>query len=304
MNLTAEGVSAFVTAFIWFYGVAVNINQIRKGFNYTYYIHAIFGFFGIGMFLLLWGIANFFLLIELARIAIICYIIVAFFALLGSDALNSEQVEPIKLSLFLILGSITVIFLYIFPDMITLIVAANGFTFYFISPIIGSPFLITCALAFIYYLYCLFLVNRKAPTSLKKFSRIYLFGMFFAICAFVLWIFFAPIIPGIPFTLAGIGGVMMFFAYSHEPKLLFILPFTAIRLTVIDTSVGYPIFTHTWNHKGRLADETLFSGMLHGVSMIIQESLQSGEVQEIRVTDAIIPERTQSQVIILLVCLL
>ena len=112
--------------------------------------------------------------------------------------------------------------------------------------------------------------------------------MFFAICAFVLWIFFAPIIPGIPFTLAGIGGVMMFFAYSHEPKLLFILPFTAIRLTVIDTSVGYPIFTHTWNHKGRLADETLFSGMLHGVSMIIQESLQSGEVQEIRVTDAII----------------
>ncbi|HME55451.1 MAG TPA: hypothetical protein VKM55_24800 [Candidatus Lokiarchaeia archaeon] len=81
---------------------------------------------------------------------------------------------------------------------------------------------------------------------------------------------------------------MMVYAYSHEPKLIFVLPFTAIRLTVLETAGGIPLFTHTWNQQDKLADEDLFSGVLQGVSMILQESLQSGDVQEIRVVEAII----------------
>lgn len=81
---------------------------------------------------------------------------------------------------------------------------------------------------------------------------------------------------------------MLVYAYFREPKLLFVLPFTALRLTVLETESGLPLFTYTWNRQGDLADETLFSGMLQGVSMIVKESLKRGSLQEIRVEGAII----------------
>jgi len=288
MNVTAEGISAFCSAFIWFYGVVISINQVRKGFNYKFYHYAIFAYSGISLFLFLWGIASFFLIIALAKVALIGYTLGAFFVLLVSDSLNREQVEPVKLSIFQILGSTAIVFLYLFPNFITETFTTNGSVFYFVDPILALPFLFACALSFMYYLYCIFLVNKKAPSKLKGYSRVYLSGMSLCVFAFCFWVTAGPTFPGFAFTFAGVGGFLMEYAFFHEPKLLFVLPFTAIRLTVLETTGGLPIFTHTWNRERTLAEESLFSGILQGVRMIIQESLRSGDVQEIQVAEAII----------------
>ncbi|HMF34889.1 MAG TPA: hypothetical protein VKK79_25940 [Candidatus Lokiarchaeia archaeon] len=59
-------------------------------------------------------------------------------------------------------------------------------------------------------------------------------------------------------------------------------------LQVEDTYQVVPLFRHTWNRQGDLADETLFSGMIQGITGILKESLKRGDVQEIHMADAII----------------
>ena len=91
-----------------------------------------------------------------------------------------------------------------------------------------------------------------------------------------------------PYLLMSIGLILIAYVVSHEPKLLFVLPFKAIRLTVLDTGAGIPLYTHTWMQNNEIVDEDLFSGVLQGISGILKESLNKGDVQEIRMTGAII----------------
>ena len=56
---------------------------------------------------------------------------------------------------------------------------------------------------------------------------------------------------------------------------------------MINTYAGTPIFAHIWNRTKTLTDENLFSGMFQGISVILQESIHSGEFQEIYVTKAV-----------------
>jgi len=288
VNFTTEVVSDFLTAMAFFYGFVVSINQIRKGINYRFYQYSAFAWLTMGTCCLLFGIANLLLIIEIEKVALIFYTIGAFFVLLKAETLKREQVEPVKLTIFLILGSAAVIFFYVFPNAVTETTIANGAKLIYIDPILGSPFLGACGLSLVYYLYCTYLVNKKAPTPLKGYSRAYFTGFFLCVCSVSLWGTINPIVPGYPLLIGTVGVFMVAYSYSREPKLLFVLPFTALRLTVLETESGLPLFTHTWNRLGNLADEDLFSGMLQGISIIVRQSLKRGDVQEIRVADAII----------------
>ena len=51
---------------------------------------------------------------------------------------------------------------------------------------------------------------------------------------------------------------------------------------------GIAVYTHTWTIGSDLIDENLYSGMLQGISSIIQESLKRGKIEQIKIEDAII----------------
>ena len=80
----------------------------------------------------------------------------------------------------------------------------------------------------------------------------------------------------------------MTIGFIREPRLAYILPFKAERLLVLETIGGIPLYSHTWDTGSNLIDEDLFSGMIQGVSVIVRESINKGDVQEIKIAEAIL----------------
>ena len=267
-----------------FYGFIISANQLRKGYNYLFYwfttvawLLATIGFALVAASLLL-------LLIDLAKTGSFFVLLSVFFALLTADTLKEEQIEPIKLTLFLIAGVILFITTNLVPNSV-----------FFAPDIFGSEGLsgllyviifkvIAGEIVWVYLCYCAYLAHKRAPIALKLYSRGFLIGILFVNIAI-----FSQLLQFMEFyfILSAIGVSMMAHNYSHEPKLLFVLPFTALRLAVLDTKGGLPLFTHTWNRVSPSTDDILFSGMLQGITIILKESLDRGDVQEIRMSNAL-----------------
>lgn len=101
--------------------------------------------------------------------------------------------------------------------------------------------------------------------------------------------------PGVLIFLYILSGVMVSFNYFFwciiilkYPEIVTILPFKALRLVIIETESGIPIFNHDWESRNVLAQEDLFSGMLQGISMILTESVNRGNVNEVILDDAVL----------------
>ncbi|MHA1168107.1 MAG: hypothetical protein ACTSRU_09820, partial [Candidatus Hodarchaeales archaeon] len=93
---------------------------------------------------------------------------------------------------------------------------------------------------------------------------------------------------GINEILLAIGIVLITVPLIIEPKLLFVLPFKTSRLTVFDDS-GIPLFSHYWETKKEgTAGDSLFSGVMIGVSGILKESLRKGSVREISLDKSVL----------------
>ncbi|MHA1368367.1 MAG: hypothetical protein ACTSWN_05680 [Promethearchaeota archaeon] len=81
---------------------------------------------------------------------------------------------------------------------------------------------------------------------------------------------------------------MCAYSFSKQPKIGFILPFKAMRLTTFDTAAGIPLFTHDWAPANTMSDVNLYASMLQGVSLIVKESLKKGNVTAIQMEHALL----------------
>jgi hypothetical protein len=93
------------------------------------------------------------------------------------------------------------------------------------------------------------------------------------------------VVPGIMSILIGISSSLVLIAFAKEPKLGYFPP-RALRLLVVETKGGISLFTHTWRAGEQFVGEDLFSGMVHGISLFLQESLNKGNMREIRLDEA------------------
>ena len=66
------------------------------------------------------------------------------------------------------------------------------------------------------------------------------------------------------------------------------LPFKALRITVLDTDSGLFLYDFKWDKKSEMLDDVIYSGMMQGVRTIIKESMNRGDLNEIRTEGAII----------------
>ncbi|MFX0136447.1 MAG: hypothetical protein ACFFDN_22595, partial [Candidatus Hodarchaeota archaeon] len=140
------------------------------------------------------------------------------------------------------------------------------------------------------YFYTMLKIFLNSPKNLKKYSLINLFAGF--ICGIVPIIILitglAWLIPGIFSIALAIGALFCSIAWALEPRLGFVLPFKAQRLTIIQTKSGAPLFTHVWAIKTKKVDDILFSGMLNAISSFVEETLESGNVQEVHLQQGIL----------------
>lgn len=82
------------------------------------------------------------------------------------------------------------------------------------------------------------------------------------------------------------GMLILIFFLIFRLEYFAFLQFHPLRLFVIDTNSGIPLFTYTWKGGERLANDDLFSGMVHGISLFMKESVGAGYLREVDLESA------------------
>src|SRR5271157_1457815 len=149
------------------------------------------------------------------------------------------------------------------------------------------------------WLYYSIQIHIHAPAYAKAQSRLNLVGVAIFIMG-SLWgsLSYAAVLltPGdllstlmtnIPwYLIMGVSYILIVIAIMQMPIIVSILPFTAMQVSVIDTVKGIALFTHNWVKRDELLDEDLFSSMLSGIAMILNEGMKQGDVREIELDNA------------------
>jgi len=136
-----------------------------------------------------------------------------------------------------------------------------------------------------------YLINLviKSPPKLKKYVFL-IFGIAFVIGVTVITIIILDIfiIPGFDGILLSLTVALITIIFTIQPKLFYVLPFKALRMTVLDTDSGSFLYDFQWEKKSDMINDVLYSGMMQGVRTIVKESMNKGDLNEIRTEGAII----------------
>ena len=255
LNFTIDVVSAFITAIISIYGFVVSVNQLRNGFKYLFYWFIASGWLLFAIGFALEGVTILFLSATACRIFLIFAMTGSFMTLMVADSLKRERVEPLKLTGFFVLYVLSIILGYIIPDAYSFGPNPFGGEGLSLNPLFGLFAVVTTLIPWIYFCHCTYLVNKRAPAAQKHYSRMFFAGTFCVVAALLSELSMSMILY---FILVSVAAILTSYSFSHEPKLLFILPFTALRLAVLDTEAGLLLFTHTWNQQETIVNENLF----------------------------------------------
>jgi hypothetical protein len=232
-------------------------------------------------------------------IIIIVYILCCYSAILFSDSITREGIDPIKILICTLLAG------FLLRDLFTQDVIApvgggwrfdDGFFYLFEVLQLYTGLLI---LGYIFRIYI------KAPPSLKRNASLVLSGVFlFTLVSSILTLIGRNTpYKGIHLLTESAGLLIVTLGWYRNPRLTYILPFKAIRLNVIDGKSGIPLFNYVWNKSEDIQDEMLYAGMLQGISLIVKESINRGEVQEIKLENGVLlvqREQVNKTIVVLL----
>ena len=139
-------------------------------------------------------------------------------------------------------------------------------------------------------LYYLIFLAIKSPPKLKKYVFM-IFGVAFIIGIPVFILTVLRILTNIPYfdgLLLSLACALLTIVFAFQPKLFYVLPFKALRMTVLDTDTGTFLYDFQWEKKSDMINDVLYSGMMQGIRTIIKESMNKGDLNEIRTEGAII----------------
>ncbi len=222
----------------------------------------------------------------LFRIALYSFAALLFSWQILSDLLAHDKVDPLKLVINTILTT-SLIWASLDPTTIVQESPNNILTLN-----VKGPFLLTfIILIFVtsaYMIYISIKIFLEAPSDLKKVASLFLFcaliGALGTVVGYATQLRY--IVPGIHFLFYGIGSCLQAIAFYKRPELGYILPFRAIRLTIIHTEGGIPLYNYNWTHHE--VEESLFSSMIQGIGLILKESVRGGDIQEIHMRKAVL----------------
>lgn len=289
LNWSFEVILTFVCLVPFSVSVLISLRQ----YMYTRYQHSFFLFL-TWVFYFFWaffhGLSKLYLIKSLywsSGLFITGYLVSI---ILFGDALENDVKISKKMLLVLILQSICVVSLYddslvveeVYPNLERGLRLNNSY----LQLIIFIQMLISTILVMI----IMYRMYRNVPPSIKKRTFIMFFGV--AVC-FAIGIFYvilggSSFIPGLNMIFNLIGALLFGISFLKEPKMLHVLSFKTLRMQVIDTKSGIGIYSYTWNSGREIYDEDLFSGMVQGISLIVQESVKRGELEEIKLSKGIL----------------
>ncbi|MEX2680092.1 MAG: hypothetical protein Q6373_000700 [Candidatus Sigynarchaeota archaeon] len=189
------------------------------------------------------------------------------------DSIYRDEIEAKRFAAVVFFLGITTILLFIPDDELALNISYN---------LVISLGLLLSIYAFILTIK----IYRNVPASLKRAAGINVLGSINVSILYVVFNVFQVSLPGafppISRLFEAAGALIQTIVFAKNVQLFNILPFRIQRLIVYDTKNGFSLFVHDWFKEGNVIDENLLTGILHGISMIVNESIQKGNVQELK----------------------
>jgi hypothetical protein len=248
------------------------------------------------LFLSLWSIGltlSFYYVSELIfRVNNLNFAFGILFFVMFIDLVRNDTLSIIKTSITS--GTLIAIFILIwFPDSVVLMNMGDYSVPYWNSlNLVVSYFMLYVALISILN-YCA-IVLKNAPKRFKSDSKRIILG----VCIFAFGTFTASLFMSfIGMEIAsGVGFLISGYYVIKYSELLYVLPFTVHRLTVIDRSSGIMLYDYAWTDNP--INSTLIGGLLQGLQNISTEVLKRGEIEEIKLKSGILLFRSTPNILV------
>ncbi len=249
------------------------LTAIRKKVIPLYLLGVFFVFYSLGS--LFEGLADLYLNIFIRNLAgvstiFFCLVFILFFNYVSKESLVSIHLAP--------WSAISAIFLFLElqPSNHSIIMQAGHLSLSR-NDLLSNVFSLLWALVVLYVLYWGILTVVKAPKDLKK-SAWLLIGSF-PIGALVIYIIsffmYEPIAWGLILLTTSILIIV-----ARSSQLLYILPFKAHLLMVIETESGLPLYQYHWSKQAGVEDG-LLSGLISAITSMGEDILKRGRIRQI-----------------------
>jgi len=201
------------------------------------------------------------------------------------DLIKKERVSSVKMSILFLIEILLLILTFI-PGGMEIV---PDYGVHIVGPlrILQIVFLIYYVLTFFSWSY---LTWKRAPKELKQLVNFLLFGSI--LFSFVTAFMYAlgglfKMYNSIGFITHSLGALFTIIVIWKDPKIIYILPFKAYRILVVDTNAGTGLFKYDWAEL-KAVDENIFSMVLQAVGSILDEVLKKGEIREIKMDQAVL----------------
>src|SRR5271157_497366 len=287
LNWTVEVIVTFLAAAMMSIAVGVHAYLYRHRqeryalwfslFGFCYLLHAVLG-----------GLSFLFGSLLMYTFSFLPLYIAGYFLIFAIDSISRDATDPVKVSIwtaFVVLLSL----LSSQSSSFRVTYLLNGEETFVIAGVFQYVVGIGMVLLICVFVYVAGKMHVRASQIIKKDSKIFLAGSVLILCAGVLVAFnVSAIIPGIHAVAVAIGMILIAIAFLRDSKLAFVLLFKVLRLLVLDTVGGLALYTYDWDREVKLAERRLFSGMLQGITIILNQTVNQGSVQEIQLANAVL----------------
>lgn len=288
LNFTNEVLFYFITAIPQAVGSIILFYQYFR-LKYKHFIICALIFLCLTSWEILKGMAILLFSFPIATLSVLIWIPTTFCIALFYDIVNRESIGTVKMMLISFFSTI-LIFLSLDPKYYYTFFYSNGDLSIFIKDsLLSSVFsLILIIMILVISLGIKFLIN--APKALKSWVYFANIGIFFqqVMAPLITAMNINQSIPAFSDLFFGSGTFILALVYAKQPKLGFLLPFKASKLTIIETEGSISLYTHIWNKQDVLIDGNLFSGMVSALSQFIKEAIQKGNLREIHLDEGIL----------------
>ncbi len=230
--------------------------------------------------------SHYFYSIPLMALAIVPQLIGVPCIIIFIELSGKEYVSPIKISILIILEALVFIITFYVPNNWEIIPEYG---------IHNRGILRITQIIYIFYFmifYFLWSLHtwRKAPADLKRLTSYLLFGStIFSIVTGIMYAIgtFIKTFNAIGFFINGIGAFITIWVILKDPRIIYILPFKAYRILVVDTIASVALFKYDWAKAGEV-EENIFTMMIQAIGSVLDDILKKGVIQEIQMDRAVL----------------
>ena len=226
--------------------------------------------------------------IPIMALAIIPQLIAVPCIIIFIELVRKEHVNPTKISILVIIEA-TVFYVTFFLNPADNWNIIPGYGVHNKGILRISQIIFIFYYAFLYYIWS-FQTWRKAPSSLKRLTNLFFFGStLFSVVTAIMYVLgtFIRSFNSIAFIIHSVGAITNIIVILKDPRIIYILPFKAYRILVVDTNASIALYKYDWAKVGKL-EETMFSMMLQAIGNVLDDILKKGEVQEIQMDRAVL----------------